>query len=95
MDNIEIKFSAGFHELEDAGYSFPVSGQTSLADLLAGYCAEYSPETLEKIIDPRTRLIAAATLVTVNGRSVKSEDPETTMLSPGDSIYITRILIGG
>lgn len=95
MDDIEIKFSSGFHELAGTGFSFPLTDQMSLAGLLDEWCAQNAPETLDKLIDPQTQCIAASTLITINGRSVKSDDPETTMVSPGDRIYITKILIGG
>ena len=94
MGSLSIQIS-NIPDINERVYSFDLAGETCLFDVLDAWCAQNAPGTLDKIIDPQTRLVAATTLVTVNGRSVKSDDPKTTMAAPGDSIYVTKIIVGG
>ncbi|MCL2166381.1 MAG: hypothetical protein FWH49_03735 [Clostridiales bacterium] len=66
-----------------------------LTDLLEQWSSRDAPGAADKIMDRENGCIAAAVLILLNGRSVKSEDPETVLISPGDSIKIMPILLGG
>lgn len=94
MADVSIRVSSGFN-LKEPEFRHDIAGQMNLFDLLTEWSAQNAPEVLKRFFDPETELIASTTLILLNGRSVKSDNPKTTMVSPGDSIYITPILLGG
>ena len=94
MGSVTIKLASSFH-LKENTFSWDIGDRTSLAELLSGWGAANEPELLGKLFNPETGFIAEMVLVLQNGRSVKSVDPKSTTVSPGDSIYITPILPGG
>ena len=94
MGSVSIRFSSGF-DIPTTGFSYDITNTVSLVDLMNTWCGQNAPEVFGKIFDSETEYIAATMLITLNGRSVKSDNPKTTMVSPGDSLYITPILVGG
>jgi len=94
MGIVTIKLASSFR-LEENIFSRETGGQTNLTDLLTGWGADHAPDLLGKLFDAETGFISEMVLVLLNGRSVKSGDPKTTMVSPGDSLYITPVLPGG
>ena len=96
MATVSIAMSPGFRlNLGENEFSYEVAGVVSLADLLNGWCSQNAPSLIERVFDKDTGCIAGTAMVLLNGRSVKSEDPKTLMVSPGDSISVMPILIGG
>ena len=96
MGTVSITLSPGFLlDLKDNEFSYEIPDSTSLAELLGGWCSINAPELIERIFDKETGGIAGTAMVLVNGRSVKSDDPKTLQIHPGDSISVLPILIGG
>jgi len=79
----------------DSSFTYEITGQITLTDLMYDWGRQNAPGVPDRLFDPVTGYIAGTMLVLLNGRSVKSDDPKTTMVYPGDVIYITPILIGG
>jgi sulfur carrier protein ThiS len=94
MGSVSIRLAPGF-SMEKNEFSYDIQEQTNLADLMVKWGSQHSPEALDRLFDPETEYIASTMMILLNGKSVKSDDPKTTMISPGDSIYITPILLGG
>ena len=94
MGSVSIRFANGF-KLETNDYLFDITNTVSLADLMGAWCGQNAPEILGRLFKPETGEIAVSIMITLNGRSVKSDNPRMTMVSPGDSIFITPILVGG
>ena len=94
MGNVSIRLALG-PILQEKAFSYNITEQISLADLMNEWGSQYAPEVLKQLFDPQTEYIAGSILILLNSRSVKSDDPRKTVISPGDDVFITRILIGG
>jgi len=81
--------------VEENEFSYDISGEISLFDLLNTWGAQNAPGLLKRLFDPELGSIASMILILINGYSVKSDDPKTTMVSPGDIIFIKPVLVGG
>ena len=93
---ITLSLSHGFLlNFERNEFLCEIAGETSLFDLLTGWCSENALELLERLFDKNTGAIAGTVMILLNGRSVKSDDPKTLMVSPGDNMTIFPILVGG
>ena len=82
-------------DIKKSFFSYDIGDEASLFETLNAWGAEEAPGVLKRIFDPETGSIAGTMIVLINGRSVKSEDPKKTMVSPGDVILIAPILVGG
>ena len=82
-------------DIKESVFSYDIAGEASLFDLLNAWGAKNAPGLPKRVFDNETGGIASTILVLRNGRSVKSEDPRTTIVAPGDSITITPIIVGG
>ena len=94
MGSISITLS----NLPDIGrdmFAYELESEKCLYDILRDWCEKSAPGFEKRLFDPVTGGIGATMLVLQNGRSVKSEDPRETMISPGDALSILPILIGG
>jgi hypothetical protein len=94
MGSVSIRFSQSFKPAAGV-FLHNIADPVSLFDLMRTWCGNNAPEVFAKLFEPKTEYIAGAMLITLNGRSVKSDNPKTTMISPGDVIYVTPILVGG
>jgi len=94
MGSVSIRLMNGFY-LEKDTFAYDVSDSMSLYNLLHEWGAKEAPEALDRLFDQTTGYIAQTILILVNGRSVKSDNPKTVMVSPGDTVAITTILVGG
>ncbi|MDR0468424.1 MAG: hypothetical protein LBH09_00440 [Peptococcaceae bacterium] len=91
---VTINLSKGF-DLKANDFIWEVAGPVSLVRLLNDWGSAEAPEVLEWLFDPETGQIADPILITLNGRSVKAEDPSITTVFPGDGIRIVPALTGG
>jgi len=82
-------------DIEERTFSFDISGEVSLFDMLSAWGALYAPGLAKRVFDPETGGIASTIMIIKNGRSVKSDDPRTTIVSPGDDITVFPIIVGG
>jgi len=91
---VSIALSPAFQNAANS-FAFEIAGPISLTALLNEWGSRNAPKLLAKLFDPETGFVADSILIVLNGRSVKSDDPETTIVSPGDSLYISPIVLGG
>lgn len=94
MGSVAINLAPGFQR-EESAFTWEIPAPVCLADLLEDWGSRCAPELLGRLFDREAGGIAASILILVNGRSVKSEDPRATMVSPGDSVLIAPVLLGG
>ena len=94
MGGVSIKLTS-FPGMEESVFSFDIACETSLFDVVSEWGAQNAPDILRRVFDLQTGGVAGNMLIIQNGRSVKSDDPKTTMVSPGDAITIAPIIIGG
>ena len=94
MGSVSIRLM-NFPSVADGGFSHELTGETSLYELLSEWGGQCAPSILKRLFEPESGGVAATILILLNGRSVKSDDPKTTMVSPGDEITIAPILLGG
>jgi len=94
MGSVSIQLSNITDPAENM-FTYDIDCAVSLFDMLSAWGAQSAPGLLKRVFDPESGSIASTILILINGRSVKSEDPRTTMVSPGDTIMIMPILIGG
>ena len=94
MGSISIQLSS-ISDIDESMFSYDIASEATLFDVLGTWGARDAPDLMKRVFDPETGGIAASILILKNGRSVKSEDPKMTMVSPGDAIIIMPILVGG
>lgn len=94
MSCVTIRLS-NISNMEESEFLYDIAGESCLFDVLNAWSAQNAPGPLKRIFDPEIGSIAGSILILLNGRSVKSKDPKTTMVSPGDVITIMPVLIGG
>lgn len=94
MGNVTINLSPGFGPTGNV-FSWDISAPVSLAELLEGWASGGAPEELKSLLSRETGTIPANVLILLNGLPVKAGELETTTVSPGDSIYIAPVLLGG
>ena len=94
MGSVSIQLS-NIKDVEESEFTYEIAGEASLFDMLNTWGAQHAPSLRERLFDPESGGIATTILILKNGRSVKSEDPKTTMVSPGDVLMIMPILVGG
>jgi len=94
MGSVSIRL-LNISDIKESKFSYDIAGEACLSDVLNNWGAQNAPGFLKRVFDPETGSIASTILILKNGRSVKSEDPKTTMVSPGDVIIIMPILVGG
>ena len=94
MGTVSIHLMNGF-QLEKNTFTFCIDDTMSLYDLMHEWGAQEAPEALGRLFHHETGYIAPTILILLNGRSVKSDDPRKTMVSSGDRIAVTTILVGG
>ena len=94
MGSVSIQLS-NVSNIKERMFSYEIAGKASLFDVLNTWGAQNAPDLLKRLFDLETGSIASTILILLNGRSVKSEDPKTTMVSPDDAIIIMPVLVGG
>ena len=82
-------------DIEEKTFSFDIPGDVSLFDMLSAWSEENAPGLTKRVFDPETGCISGTIMIIKNGRSVKSEDPRVTIVSPGDEITVFPIIVGG
>ena len=92
--NVAVSFSKAF-ALAANEFQCTIPGPVSLYCLFADGGPFGARGLLELVFDRDTGLVASPVLITVNGRSVKSEDPRAVTVSPGDKVFIMPALTGG
>jgi len=94
MGGVSIKLQ-NITSVKESLFTFDITNDISLFELLNSWGALHAPELPGRVFCAETGIIASTMMVIINGRSVKSDDPKTTMVSPGDEILITPIIVGG
>lgn len=94
MGVVSIQIS-NIPDVKESMFLYDIGDEACLFDTLNAWGTEKAPGVLKRIFDPETGSIAGTMIVLINGRSVKSEDPKKTTVSPGDVILIAPILVGG
>jgi len=82
-------------DVEERKYTIDIPGDVSLFDMLSTWSEENAPGLTKRVFDPETGDVSGTMMVIKNGRSVKSEDPRVTIVSPGDEITVFPIIVGG
>jgi len=81
-------------DIEESTFTYDIPGQVSLFDMLNEWGVSNAPGLAQRVFDPETGGVASTIMVIQNGRSVKSDDPKKTIVTPGDEITIFPIIVG-